>query len=126
MKKSFSLIIFDDRLDTFYSQFLMEKVFESLWNAFILVFCLSHSQSSIERGFKTNKDFIVENESEFSLMALRTIQDHMRAKDVTSASIKITKDLCKSVKLLNWQEEGMMTIGRTDKGQRFKKKNYLW
>ena len=92
-----SFIKFDDRLDTIYSQFLMEKEFESLWKVFILVFCLSHSQSSIERGFKTNKDFVVENQSEFSLMALRTVQDHMRAKEVTS--IKITKDLCMSVKL---------------------------
>ena len=62
---------FDDRLTTFYSQFLMEKEFESSWKVFIIVFCLSHSQSSIERGFKTNDDFIVENQSEFSLMALR-------------------------------------------------------
>ena len=98
-KKCQSFIKFDDRLDTFYSQFLMKKEFESLWKVFILVFCLSHSQSSIQRGFKTNKDFVVENQSEFSLMALRTVQDHMRAKEVTSAGIKITKDLCKSVKL---------------------------
>ena len=60
---------------------------------------ISHSQSSIERGFKTNKDFVAENQSEFSLMALRTVQDHMRAKEITSTSIKITKDLHKSVKL---------------------------
>ena len=94
-----SFIKFDDRLDTFYSQFLMKKEFVSLWNVFILVFCLSHSQSSIELGFKTNKDFVVENQSEFSLMALRTVQDNMRSKEVTSAGIKIIKDLHKSVKL---------------------------
>ena len=60
-EKFHSFAKFDDRLDTFYSQFLMEKKFESLWKVFILVFCLSHSQSSIERDFKTNKDFVIEN-----------------------------------------------------------------
>ena len=57
-----SFIKFDNRLNTFYSQFLMEKEFESLWKVFILVFCLSHSQPSIEHGFKINKDFVVENQ----------------------------------------------------------------
>ena len=121
MKKKFqSFTKFDDRLDTFYSQFLMEKEFESLWKVFILVFCLSHSQSSIERGFKTNNDFVVENQSEFSLMALRTVQDHMRAKEVTSASFKITKDLCKSVKLArgrydDYKEKNKLEKKETDK-----------
>ena len=98
----------------------MEKEFESLWKVFILVFCLSHNQSSIEHGFKTNNDFVVENQSEFSLMALRTVQDHMRAKEITSTSIKITKDLHKSVKLArgrydDYREKRKLEKKETDK-----------
>ena len=70
-EKFLSFIEFEDRIDTFYSEFLMEKEFESLWKVLILVCFLSHSRSSIERGFKTNKDFVVENQSEFSF--LRTV-----------------------------------------------------
>ena len=94
---------FADRLDTFYAQFVSGKGFECLWNVFKLVFCLSHSQSPIERGFKANKQFVVENQSEISLMALRTVQDHLSAKEVTSSTMNVTTDLCKSVKLARAQ-----------------------
>ena len=47
---------FDQRLDTFMSQFL--------------------------RGFKANKDFFVENQSEDSFKSLRIISDHLTSKNV--------------------------------------------
>ena len=43
------------RVDVFYAEYLSGKGFESLWRLFILIFCLSHGQSSIERGFKTKQ-----------------------------------------------------------------------
>ena len=57
--QSFSM--FQERLDTFFTEFLSEKGFESLKLIFIIIFCLSHGQSSIERGFKSNKEFSAEN-----------------------------------------------------------------
>ena len=90
---------FENSLDTFYSQFLKEKDFVTLWKVFVLVFCLSHTQSQIERGFNTNKEFSVVNQSEFCLTALRTVQDHMQAKGISAVDINITKDLIKSIKL---------------------------
>ena len=61
---------FDNWLDTFYAEFLSDKEFKSLWKVCILVFCLSHGQSAVECGFHTNDGYTVENQSEFSLMAL--------------------------------------------------------
>ena len=88
---------FTDRLDSFYAEFLCTKEYEALWKIFILVFCLFHGQSAVERGFNTNDAFTVVNQSEFSLVALRMIHDHMRAKDVAPHSMKITTELRKSV-----------------------------
>ena len=39
----------EHRLDTF-SQFLLEKCYESLWKNFVVVFCLLHGQAAIECG----------------------------------------------------------------------------
>lgn len=87
---------FDQRLDTFLWPFISEYL--ALREVCILIFCLSHGQSAIERGFKANKEFIVENQSEESLRSLRLAHDHMLAKDVQAKNIKITRDMIKSVK----------------------------
>ena len=63
---------FDQRLDTFLWPFISE--YKSLREVCILIFCLSHGQSAIERGFKANKEFVVENQSEESLKSLRIVQ----------------------------------------------------
>ena len=60
---------------------------------------LSFSWTGVERGFNTNEGFSVENQSEICLKALRMVHDHMRAKETAPHSIKIHKDLRKSVGL---------------------------
>jgi len=65
-------------------EYLVDKEFASLKSVCIIIFCLNHGQSSIERGFKSNKEFSVVNQSEDSLKALRIVYDHMLAKDVKS------------------------------------------
>ena len=67
---------YEHRLDTFFSRFLLEKCYESLWKVFVLIFCLFHGQATIERGFKTNNDCLVINQSKESLIALRIVKDH--------------------------------------------------
>ena len=82
----------------FYAEYISGKGYESLWKVCILLFCLSHGQSSIERGFKTNKEFEVENLSESLLISLRVISDHMRSKNVNAANISLTRELLVSVR----------------------------
>ena len=86
------------RVYVFYAEYLSGKGFESLCRVFILIFCLSHGQSSIERGFKTNKEFEVENLSESSLISLCVINDHMRSKCVNAANIPLTRELIVTVR----------------------------
>ena len=58
-----------------------------------IVFCLSHAQDAVECGFKANKEFVVENESEDSLKPLRIINDYRASKNVQARSITITRDM---------------------------------
>ena len=80
-------------LDTFFSQFLLEKFYESLWKVFVLIFCLFHGQAVIECGFKMNNDCSVINQSKESLIALRIVKVHLNAKNVTPAHIPITRNI---------------------------------
>ena len=75
------------RLDTFFSQSLLEKCYESVWNVFVLIFYLFHGKAAIECGFKTNNDCSVFNQSKESLIALRIVKDHLNAKNITAANI---------------------------------------
>ena len=96
-EKFLSFNKFSVRLDSFYAEFSFIKEFKALWKVFILVFCLFHGQSAVERGFSSNDGFTVENQLESSLISLRMTHDHMRAKDVAPHNFKISKDLRKSV-----------------------------
>ena len=82
----------------FFSQFLLEKCYESLWKVFVLIFWLFHGQAAIERGFKTNKDCSVINQGKEPLVALRIVKDHLNARNVTAANITITRNVISNVK----------------------------
>ena len=69
-----------DRLDAFLMNlFQNEKSPPELIKFMKIVFCLSHGQASIERGFSINKSLLVENQKERSLIAQRVIHDHIRS-----------------------------------------------
>ena len=84
-------------MDTFFSQFLLEKCYESLWKVFVLIFCLFHEQAATERGFKVNNDCLLINHSKQSLIALRIVKDHLNTKNVTEANIPITRNMINNV-----------------------------
>lgn len=61
-----------------------------------MLLVLSHGQASVERGISINKEIIVENQKEHSLIAQRLIVGHVRSVgDVTKVSL--TKELLMSV-----------------------------
>ena len=85
-------------MDTFFSQVLLEKCYESLWKVFILIFSLFHGQTAIECGFKMNNDCSVISQSKESLIALRIVKDHLNTKNLTAANILITRNMISNVK----------------------------
>ena len=96
-EKFLSFNKFTDRLDTFFAQILPVKEYHAMWKVLKLIFCMFHGQSAVERGFSSNDEFSVPNQLESSLIALRMVHDHMRAKDAAPHDIQISKDLRKSV-----------------------------
>ena len=64
-----------------------------------IVFCLSQGQDAVECGFKANKEFVVENQSEGSLKPLRIINDYRTSKNVQARSITIARDMISQRKL---------------------------
>ena len=63
-----------------------------------LVMVLSHGQSVARRGFSVNKNLLVENVHEKSLVCQRIVFDLMKSNDYNSFDIPLEKELVKSVK----------------------------
>jgi hypothetical protein len=63
-----------DRLDVVYHRLLQgSEEFSSLWKVVRKVLVLFHGQAQVEGGFSINKDMLVENLKEQSLIALRVV-----------------------------------------------------
>lgn len=57
----------------------ISNAFSNAWNMVKMLLVLSHGQASVESGFSINKELIVENQKEASLVAQRLIVGHIRA-----------------------------------------------
>ena len=69
-----------DRVDTFYFDRLANKAdLKELWKVVKLLLTLCHGQATVERGFSSNKEVMVENLAQHSLVAQRVICDHVRS-----------------------------------------------
>ncbi|KAJ8677964.1 hypothetical protein QAD02_014195 [Eretmocerus hayati] len=68
-----------DRLDSFLFKLLREaKVSDAFLKFVKLILCLYHGNASVERSFSFNKEFLVENLKEETLVALRNVDDAIR------------------------------------------------
>ena len=87
------------RVDTFLHRFMSpSKEYSNLFLVCQLVFILFHGQAHIERGFKTNKDFVKDNQKELSLVNLRIVHEHMLVNSYEPHDVPFTHEMVKSVK----------------------------
>ena len=71
----------NDRLDVFYfNRITSRQEFQQLWKVLKLVFILWHGNARVESGFSVNRDMLVENLKEVSLVAQRQVYDAIKAK----------------------------------------------
>lgn len=77
-KEKFQSFSEEERLDDFYSAILNNDPFSDIFKVVKLVLTLSHGNASVESGFSVNKDMLVENLKEESLIALRTVYDAIK------------------------------------------------
>lgn len=71
-----------------------------------IVLCLSHGNSSVERGFSVNKECLVENMKEESLVAQRLVYDEVSAAGGV-AEVDVTDKMIDMVRSANirWKED---------------------
>lgn len=87
------------RLDDFYFDILKSRdEFSDFWGVVKIILVLSHGNAAVESGFSINKDMLVENLKEDSLVGLRTVYDAIKFYGGV-LSIPISKDLLQYVKL---------------------------
>lgn len=68
----------NERLDSYYYSLLKDKDdFCKLWKFIQLILILSHGNASVESGFSVNKQMLVENLKERSLIAQRVVYDNI-------------------------------------------------
>jgi hypothetical protein len=87
------------RLDIFYANLFHEdEAFKDLWKVIKIVLILSHGNASVESGFSINKQILVTNLLEKSLVASRLVYDSINANGGEGA-VEITKELINNVKM---------------------------
>ena len=89
----------EDRIDTFFANFISNDDFKDLWQICKLIFVLSHGQSNIERGFSVSKEVLQENLQEQSLISQCLIYDTLQCSNIKVHNFTVSPALHKSCKL---------------------------
>ena len=91
-----------DAVHVFLSNFLHKiPKYKVFWKVCSIIFVLSHGQSAVERGFSINKELLVENLQEKSLVSQRMVYNHINSNKINIHEYKLPRDPLKSCKLSN-------------------------
>ena len=89
----------DNKLDEFFIGYVEDHArYNKFAEIMKIVLTLSHGQASVERGFSVNKNLLVENLQESSLIAQRRVVDYMDANCYEPYNFPMKKDLIQSVR----------------------------
>jgi len=89
-KEHFDTFNREQNLDIFYSKiFAGNEKFAPVWKVVTMILILSHSNAAVESGFSVNKELLVENMEEDTIVAQRVVFDAIRVDgmDVTKVDI---------------------------------------
>ena len=84
------------RVDEFLRPYFKDQ--KALWAICKVIFTLSHSQSAVERGFSINKELLIENLQEKSIVSQRVVYDHLQSFSVDLHEYQMSNGLLKSCK----------------------------
>ena len=82
-----------DRLDTFFFSLPAIKKYVNLVFVIKMILTLSHGQAANERSFSINKSVVDVNMKEQSIVAHKTIKDHMLSNNIQPDMIEISNKL---------------------------------
>ncbi|KAJ8043443.1 hypothetical protein HOLleu_10524 [Holothuria leucospilota] len=111
-----------ERLDTFFGKYLKNTKFAKLWDVFKLLLTLSHGQASVERDYLVNKDMLVENMQEKTLVALRTVYDSIAATGQDFTEVPFTPRMKRNIKAARMRYKKYLDDQRKAKGENEKAK----
>ena len=76
--------LYDDCLDNLYTRLMRaNKQYEHLWTVTRKLLVLFHGQAAVEAGFSVNKDILVENFHEDSVVAQRVVFSAIQYYSIT-------------------------------------------
>ena len=91
-----------DAVNVFLSNFIHKiPKYKVFWKVCSVIFLLSHDQSTVERGFSINKEFLVENLQEKLSVSQRMVYDHINSEKINIHEYKLSSHLPKSCKFSN-------------------------
>lgn len=110
------------RLDDFYSSLLIGKLtYKEIWQVIKLVLILAHGNANVESGFSVNKNLLVENLLEQSLVAQRTVDNALRFYE-TIPKIPITQAMLSNVRAAHRRYEDSLQEAKISQKEEDKKK----
>ena len=79
-----------DRLDhVLYKAMGKQSDFKDIWHCVKILLILSHGNAFVESGFSINKDMLVENMHEETLLALRRVWDYVSSNGGDVANVEV-------------------------------------
>ena len=68
-------------------------MYAKLQHVIKIVLILSHGQTQVERGFRSNKILIDDNMSTDTIVALRSVHDYLKFHELRAHEVEMTKDV---------------------------------
>ena len=98
-----AFLSFDEKkyhLDSFFVDLMHgNDRYRKCWTIVKIVFSLYHGQVDVERGFSVNKELLVENLQQISLISRRLICDYVSDFSKPISGIPLTNEMLKSCRL---------------------------
>ena len=98
-----AFLTFDENkvhLDSFLCDFVHGNTkFRKCWDVVKLLFTLSHRQAAVERGFSVNKELLVENLQQLSLVSQRIVSNYLTDFGKSIIKVPLTNTFLKSCQL---------------------------
>ena len=111
-----------DRLDPFLGLLVhRNKKYAAFWVWCKIVLTLSHGQSAVERGFSVNKELLVENLGQKSLISQCIVYDHMTSLSIKVHEFAISSDLLKSCRMAHQRYTNELESKKDESAKKTKK-----
>ena len=88
--------------------------FRKYWDLFKLVFTLSHGQAAVEIGFLVNKELLVENLYQLSLVSKSIVSDYLTDFGKAIIKVPLTNAVLKSCQLVHSRYSTALKVNKNE------------